>query len=52
MKSWNSLYFQIYVEYVAKNPLSHPGEYIHSELFAQKLTQLLYGSPVYSQRNL
>jgi len=47
-----TIYQQVYVEFVSKNPLCVPGEYITSELFAQKLDEIIKSSPIYSQRNV
>jgi len=44
------IYQMIYVEYVVKNPVCPMGEYIHSELFAQKLDELVKSSLIYTTK--
>jgi len=45
-----TIYQQIYVEYVVKNPINPSGEFIHSELFAQKLDELIKSSLSYTSK--
>lgn len=46
-----TIYTTVYVEYVVKNPLCIPGEYITSELFAQRLDEVVKSSLSYSSRS-
>jgi len=48
----HAIYTQLYVEYVVKNPIWTPGDYITSELFSQKLDEMIRSSSLYSQRNV
>ena len=43
-----SLTFQIYVEYVVKNPLCRLDEPIQSELFASKLDAFIRSLPIFN----
>lgn len=45
------LYFQIYVEYVVKNPLTELGEPITSELFRTKLDEYIRGLPFFTPKS-
>jgi len=47
-----TIYMQVYVEYVVKNPLCVQGELISSELFAQKLDEIVKSSLSYTSRTV
>ena len=42
--------FQIYVEYVVKNPLCELGEPIKSELFQSKIDDYIRGLPIFATK--
>jgi hypothetical protein len=44
------VFLQVYVEYVVKNPVLPAGEFIDSELFIQKLDELVKGSLCYTSK--
>ena len=40
-------YFQVFVEYVTKNPACDPNQPIKSELFAAKLNEFIINLPIF-----
>ena len=45
--SLNEIYSKLYVEYVVKNPLYQPGEWVDSELFSSELDAFVQKLPCY-----
>ena len=52
MRYISDIYFQVYVEYVVKNPLCQLNEPILSDLFKTKVDELIKKSPIFLNRSL